>query len=281
MKSKSIEQAQSASLTVPKNLLRPFWITGAFALANAVLLTLQALSILARLPTTRWIPVAYHRIACRLIGVHVHVSGKPAADRPLLIVANHISWLDIPVIGCLLPVIFVAKQEIASLPVFGMIAKLGQSIFVDRQRKLHVKTVNHKMAQRLLGGDAVVLFAEGTSTNGEIVAPFHSALIGAAEYAIIMSNRACESVCIQPLSIAYLGKNREVAAFYGTKELLAHMAEVLRSGPVDVKVTWGDPIMCCEQDDRKEIAKTLEETVRQLALRPAEEDALSSLKVWA
>ena len=266
---------------MPKNLLRPFWITGAFALANVVLLTLQALSILARLPTTRWIPVTYHRVACRLFGVHVRVSGKPAADRPLLIVANHVSWLDIPAIGGLLPVIFVAKQEIASLPVFGMIAKLGQSIFVDRQRKLQVDAVNRKMAQRLLEGDAVVLFAEGTSTNGEIVAPFYSAHIGAAEHAIIMSNRTCESVCIQPLSIAYVGKNREVAAFYGNKELLSHMVEVLRSGPVDVKITWGDPIMCCEQDDRKEIARTLEGTVRQLRLGSTEGTAPSSLKVPA
>lgn len=266
---------------MPKNLLRPFLITSAFALANVVLLTLQALSILARLPTARWIPVAYHRVACRLIGVHVHVSGKPAADRPLLIVANHVSWLDIPAIGCLLPLTFVAKQEIASSPVFGMIAKLGQSIFVDRQRKLQVKTVNREMARRLLRGDAVVLFAEGTSTNGEIVAPFHSALIGAAEYAIIMSNRACELVCIQPLAIVYVGKNREVAAFYGKKRLGSHMVKVLRSGPVDVKVTWGDPIMCCEQDDRKEIARTLEETVRRLRLGSAEETAPSSLKVPA
>jgi 1-acyl-sn-glycerol-3-phosphate acyltransferase len=85
-------------------------------------------------PLRRRIPVFYHRTMCALLGVRVRVVGAAAKAHPLLIVANHVSWLDISVITSAAPVVFVAKREIASWPFFGLLAKLQRSVFVDRER---------------------------------------------------------------------------------------------------------------------------------------------------
>src|SRR6185369_17526448 len=98
---------------------------------------------------------------CRLVGVRVRTSGAAVEDRPLLIVANHSSWLDISIITSLAPVVFVAKSEIARWPFFGLLAKLQRSIFVGRDRRHKTAEVNAAIAQRLAEGDPVLLFGEG------------------------------------------------------------------------------------------------------------------------
>jgi 1-acyl-sn-glycerol-3-phosphate acyltransferase len=235
-----------------------------FAITSVLLVPLQALSIVMKWPIARWIPSLYFRILCRLMGVQIHVVGQRVVCHPLLIVSNHVSWLDIPVISSVAPVVFVAKQDIAHLPVFGALAKLGRSIFVDRRRRSHVKVVNHKIAQSLLEGDPVVLFAEGTSTDGNVVLPFRSALIGSVGQAIAVGGRDHKEICVQPLSITYVGDNRDSIALYGTMDLHRHVMQVLRNGNINVVLTWGEPIMHTERFDRKEMAKSLEATVRRL-----------------
>jgi 1-acyl-sn-glycerol-3-phosphate acyltransferase len=238
------------------------------ALVTVVLMPVQWLAVALKRPLRRRIPVFYHRFVCRLLGVSVRVSGTPVGDRPLLIVANHSSWLDISIITSLAPVVFVAKSEIARWPFFGLLAKLQRTVFVERNRRQKTGEVNAQIAQRLAEGDPVLLFGEGTAGDGNRVLPFRTALIGAARDAIASAGN--EKVWIQPLSIAYvsqqgiaLGRHlRPRAAWYGKMKLTDHIGKIVRTGAVDVCVTWGEPIPYDGAIDRKILARQLESAVR-------------------
>src|SRR6266571_3968335 len=116
-------------------MLRVVLVVAVVAVVTVVLMPVQWLSVVLKLPTRRWIPVVYHRMICALIGVRVHVVGARSTEYPLLVVSNHSSWLDIPVITAVAPVVFVAKREVASWPIFGLLAKLQRTVFVDRTRR--------------------------------------------------------------------------------------------------------------------------------------------------
>ena len=153
-------------------------------------------------------PVIFHRYVSRVLGIRRIVKGTPAMQRPLMLVANHVSWLDIIVLSAVMPVSFIAKSEVATWGVFGLFAKLQRSIFVDRERRTETQAVNATIAKRLMDGDTMVLFAEGTTGDGVRILPFRSALIGAARDIVLGGadgDEAARSVWLQPVSIAYTG----------------------------------------------------------------------------
>ena len=118
-----------------------------------------------------------------MFGLRIEVNGRLARDAPVLVLANHVSWLDISVIGSLGPLSFVAKSEVERWPVVGLFARLQRTVFIDRARRAHTAEVNATVARRLAGGDIIVLFPEGTSSDGNRVLPFRSSLVGAARAA--------------------------------------------------------------------------------------------------
>ena len=151
----------------------------------------------------RTIPQLYHRIVCRLIGVRIRQVGRRDGHGPVLILANHVSWLDICVISALAPVAFVAKSEVATWPLFGALAKLQRTIFIDRQARHRTGEATAEIGARLADGDAVVLFAEGTSSDGSRVLPFRSALVGAVHHAL--GDDAQPAIGVQPMAVTYTG----------------------------------------------------------------------------
>ena len=249
--------------------MRLIFVVAVFTLVTLPLMPLQWLAVVLKRPLRRRIPVFYHRFLCRLLGIRVRVSGTPVDGRPLLIVANHSSWLDITVITAQAPVVFVAKSEIANWPLFGLLAKLQRTVFVERDRRAKTAQVNATIAQRLAEGDPVVLFGEGTAGDGNRVLPFRTALIGAARDAIAAAGDG-RQIWIQPLSIAYVGQQgiplgrhlRPRAACYGKMRLFPHIGDVARSGAVNVTVTWGTPIAYTAEIDRKVLARDLEAAIR-------------------
>jgi 1-acyl-sn-glycerol-3-phosphate acyltransferase len=260
-------------------MIRAILVGAAMAMVTLVIPPVQWVAVTLRLPARRHIPVLYHRILCALIDVRVTVLGTRLNESPLLIVSNHVSLLDIPVIGSVAPVVFVAKQEIAGWPLFGWLAKLGRSVFVDRNQRCKTRDVNAEIGQRLAESDPVVLFGEGTSSDGNRVLPFRTALIGAARNALAASGNV-RRVWIQPLSIAYtslhgfpLGRqHRPIVAWYGDSALWQHLIGIVSRGAIDVVITWGEPIAFDETSDRKAVARALETSVRRyttLALRGA------------
>ncbi|WP_245454301.1 lysophospholipid acyltransferase family protein [Aquabacter cavernae] len=237
-------------------------------LATLIGIPLQWLSLKLGLPTRRWIPAVFHRIVLRLIGVRVRVHGAPAQGRPLLLLSNHSSWLDICVVGSLFPLFFVAKSEVEKWPVIGLLAALQRSVFVNRQRRSATGAVNREIAARLAQGDPVVLFAEGTSNDGNRILPFRSALVGAVREAFDGERQ----VLVQPMAVSYvrlqgmpMGRShRPVAAWTGDLELAPHLMEVLRQGAIDVDVTFGHARMLDADVDRKRVTRACEAEVRAL-----------------
>jgi 1-acyl-sn-glycerol-3-phosphate acyltransferase len=255
-------------------MIRSFLVLLAFAVLTLVLLPFQLIGIAFKLPLQRGVPYVYHRILCALIGIRVHEIGKRSPDSPLLILANHASWLDILVITSLTPAVFVAKKEVAGWPVFGWLAKLQRTVFIDRERRHRTGAATQEIAERLNGGDAVVLFAEGTSSDGNRILPFRSALIGAVHH-VIGSSTHHERVTVQPLSLAYVNLNglplgrtfRSRVAWYGDADLIPHLIGVCSAGAVDVVVSWGEPISYDMNADRKDIARVAEQAVRTMTAR--------------
>jgi lyso-ornithine lipid O-acyltransferase len=254
-------------------MLRALVSLGATVIVTLVLLPFQWLAVRKGWPLRWRIPTLFSGIVCRLLGVHVTMTGCPADTRPLLIVANHISWLDIVVISAVTPVVFVAKREVAGWPVVGLLARLQRTVFVDRTRPHRTHHVNGEIARRLTEGDPVVLFGEGTSSDGNRVLTFRSALIGSAR-AALADARNIKFVWVQPLSIAYtrmlgvpLGRrSRSDVAWYGEAPLWPHLWRVLTRGAIDVVVNWGEPIAYDASSDRKIVARRLETEVRTMTV---------------
>jgi 1-acyl-sn-glycerol-3-phosphate acyltransferase len=251
-------------------MLRLTYVFAVVGVVTLALLPFQAVAVWLELPLRRRIPTLFHRMVCAVLGIRVHQVGRRMHEHPLLIVANHSSWLDISVITAVAPVVFVAKQEVAGWPVIGLFAKLQRTVFVDRTRRHKTRDVNAEIARRLAGGDPVVLFGEGTSSDGNRVLPFRSALIGSARDALAEAEHTGR-VWIQPLSIAYthrrglpLSRNeRPRVAWYGKMSMAPHLAGLARGSGVDVTVMWGEPVAFDEQSDRKQVARALEAQVRR------------------
>jgi 1-acyl-sn-glycerol-3-phosphate acyltransferase len=267
-------------------MVRAFLSIGVIVVVTLVLLPFQWLAVRMGWPLRRRIPTFYHGVICRILGLRITTVGHRTGEHPLLIVANHTSWLDISVITAVAPVVFVAKREVATWPVVGLLARLQRSVFVDRTRRHKTRDVNSEIARRLADGDPVLLFGEGTSSDGNRVLAFRTALIGSARDALAEAEHV-RRVWIQPLSVAYtamlglpLGRrSRNNVAWYGGASLWPHLRRLVARGAVDVVVSWGEPIGYDEFSDRKSVARRLEGEVRTLtvaALRgrpvaPAEE----------
>jgi 1-acyl-sn-glycerol-3-phosphate acyltransferase len=249
-------------------LVRIVLVAAAFVLLTLTLLPVQLIalgvghSIMRRLP--RW----WHRMMCRIIGLKVVVYGDLSARRPLLIVSNHASWKDILVLGSVADVVFIAKSEVRDWPVFGWLARLQRSVFVERSQRGKTGAQISEVSQRLVAGEVVVLFPEGTTSDGNRVMPFKSSLFGAASAALPHAPDGV--VYIQPVAIAYVGihglpmgrYHRPVAAWPGDVALGPHLLGVLREGALEVDVVFGEVIAFDATADRKATARRAESQVR-------------------
>jgi 1-acyl-sn-glycerol-3-phosphate acyltransferase len=245
----------------------------------AARLSLQALFFLAATPLQSlamrfgwrlagWLPVLFHRLFLRLFGLRIAVEGRLAGGVPVLVLSNHVSWLDISVLGSLAPLSFVAKSEVGGWPVVGLFARLQRTVFIDRARRAHTAEVNAAVARRIAQGDIIVLFPEGTSSDGNRVLPFRSSLVGAARTALAEAGHPV--IHLQPLAITYTRRNglpltrreRPQIAWYGDMDLAPHLAGFLTGGPFEARVTFGEPIPFDAESDRKRATADAEKAVR-------------------
>src|SRR5258706_4480234 len=270
-------------------MIRVILIALAFIALTLVLLPFQLIGIAFNFRLQGSIPHLYHRGLCTLIGVRIREVGRRSTASPALILSNHVSWLDICVITALTPVVFVAKSEVGEWPLFGWLARLQRTIFINRQARHQTGAATREIADRLLGGDAVVLFAEGTSSDGIRVLPFRSSLVGAVHHALGNSTHHTH-VTVQPMSLAYVGFGgvpmgralRERVAWYGDADLVPHLLHVLASGAVDVIVSWGEATAYDMSADRKAIARDAERSVRRMttvALRATPPEQISAAPI--
>ena len=246
--------------------IRASIILGLFMLLTLPLMPVQALFIASGTPMRKYLPSWYHRVVCRLMQVRVHISGEPPSMEAALFVSNHISWLDIPVLSSITPLSFIAKQEVAGWPFVSWLAKLQRTVFVDRNRRASVKETANAVLERLNGGERVVLFAEGTSSDGNQVLPFKSSLFAAVEpNGDRESGHILQTVAIVYTRVYGLPMNRQqrpAIAWYGDMDMLSHAWGVLKGGPLDVQVRFGKPVSMAIVGDRKKLAEHAHQRVR-------------------
>jgi 1-acyl-sn-glycerol-3-phosphate acyltransferase len=253
-------------------MLRVILVAGFFFVSLPFMIAVQWL--LGRLNSKYWGPasVAYYRLLAKTLRIAITVNGAPVHGRPVLIASNHVSWVDIVVLAAISPMVFVAKREVASWPLIGAAAKVQKVVFVDRKRRQQTGEAVREIAQRLREGHPVVLFAEGTSDDGNHVLPFRSALIGAVEAAC--AEAGLGEILLQPMSICYTAQHgmamtmreRPIVAWYGDLDFFPHFTSFIRRGVVDVVVSFGQPIPAGACHDRKDITKALETAVRRMTV---------------
>lgn len=222
----------------------------------AIIFPCQLVSHVLRLPTRRYLPIILYRLVMRTADIRVRIHG-PVPARGSLIISNHVSWLDIVLIGSVMPVNFVAKADIAQWPLFGVLAKVARTIFIERERRSDAMKQRNAMQQRLAEGERVVLFPEGSTSDGTIVQPFKSALLSAAETKI-----RGKSVKVQPMTLAFselsgvpMGRRMRVEfAWIGHLNLVPHMLQVLCGDPLTVDLVFYPPTDLESAGGRKNLA---------------------------
>jgi len=249
-------------------MARALFIAAFFFTVTPILISVQWLLDALKLPGRGFIASNYYRVLRSLLRIRVQVNGTPVRGRAALLVSNHISWVDIVVIGSIAPVAFVAKREVRGWPLVGITAEMQRTIFVDRARRHQTADAVAEIVKRIESGVSVVLFAEGTSSDGNRVLPFRSALLGAVEEA---ASRGGGKIVIQPMSICYVGQHgmpmgrqhRPLVAWYGDLDFMPHIRTLIGQGAVDALVTYGEPLPADFAADRKAMTRQLERVVRR------------------
>jgi 1-acyl-sn-glycerol-3-phosphate acyltransferase len=227
-----------------------------YVLWTLPMMPLQGLAVLLRIrPLYRWLPVLYHRVVCLILGIRVEVYGQPSRATPTLFVGNHVSYLDVEVISSILPVSFIAKSEVATWPFFGWLAKLQRTVFIERKRRA-TRVGRDGIQSRLDAGDDLVLFPEGTSSDGTRVLPFRSSMLGATQM-----RHGRDPVPVQPFTIAYARLDgipvgrlcRPFFTWYGDMELAPHLWSMVALGEVVAVVVFHDVVDIDRLGDRKKL----------------------------
>ncbi|MEO1719572.1 MAG: lysophospholipid acyltransferase family protein, partial [Pseudomonadota bacterium] len=232
----------------------------------------------------RTFPHWYHKRVCGLMGIRIKIAGKIDRRQPTLYVSNHVSWLDIVVLSAVAPVSFVAKKEVSTWPGVSWLANLQRTVFVDRERRQQIGRTAGEISERLAAGDSIVLFAEGTSSDGNRVLPFRSSLFASAlpkpktqpDEALARSRPGASGPEVrQPIvrcialtytrlhGVALSRSQRSHIGWYGDMEMVDHAWALLKSGPIDAVVAVGDAIPLGSETNRKTLARDTEALIRR------------------
>nr|WP_298796313.1 lysophospholipid acyltransferase family protein [uncultured Acetobacter sp.] len=216
----------------------------------------------------RWTRVIWG-VLCKLLGLRIRVIGKRAGtvggararargERPVIYISNHSTWLDVLVLGTLLPSVFVAKGDIEKWPVMGLVSKIGRTIFVSRQRSTTGRE-RDLMIRRMVEGDNLILFPEGTSSDGSRVLPFMSAFFAIAKLPRLRNGEKSQlpivyapgmSPIIQPVSVVYdkleglpvARLRRPIFAWYGDMDLGPHVWQLVQWQRSQATVILHEPL---------------------------------------
>ncbi|QQG35142.1 MAG: 1-acyl-sn-glycerol-3-phosphate acyltransferase [Micavibrio aeruginosavorus] len=212
--------------------------------------------------TTPWL---WHKGVCRLFGLTVQIEGAPHTGSQVIFVCNHMSYLDIPVIGSVLKASFVAKSEVASWPVFGFLSKLQQTAFISRS-KTTLGNDKNALETMLKDGRSMIIFPEGTSTDGRSVVPFKSSLFSIA----LSEDALAQDIWLQPMTLCLIAvdrqnpedqKIRDLYAWHGEMDLAPHLSAFTRTRGATIKITFHPPIQARALPDRKKLAQICHEHV--------------------
>lgn len=238
-------------------------LTGVAAITGA-LLPAAIMTDMLHAPAARRFPPLWHRAVAHCLGMKTRVSGTPVSGS-VLYVSNHMSWLDIVVLGSRLGGSFVAKSEVAGMPVVNYLASLQQTLYVERARRANALQQTNTIRERLRAGGNVILFPEGTSTDGVRVLPFKSTLFSA------LDGDGTDDFRVQPISLAYthlnnlpLTRQRMLdIAWIGDMDFGPHVLDCMRLGRIGATIHCHPPVRRGDFTDRKMLARYCHSTVAE------------------
>jgi 1-acyl-sn-glycerol-3-phosphate acyltransferase len=197
------------------------------------------------------------------LSIELRVVGAPAPAGPLLLVANHVSWVDILALHSVCPCRFVAKADVERWPLVGILVTGGGTLYVKRESRRDAMRVVHRMAQALKDGDILAVFPEGTTSDGSSVLPFHSGLIQAA----ISADAPVQPVAMQIVD-RRSGRPSLAASYMGDESLAGSVWQTLRARELCAVVTFGAPERAAGRD-RRAWAKDLQNEIAVMRSREA------------
>jgi 1-acyl-sn-glycerol-3-phosphate acyltransferase len=201
-------------------------------------------------------PPFFHAAFARVLGVRVRQVGTPLQGRGVVHVSNHLSYLDVQVLGRVLRTRFVAKEDVRAWPLFGLLSRLQQTVFISRARH-RAGEVGDALSQALAGEHGLLLFPEGTTSDGSAVLPFKSSVFAPL---LVVPGVVLQPVRIELLSVDGVGiaegGERDLYAYYGDATLVPHLWKFMRGSGAEVQVRFLEPIALGPQDERKALART-------------------------
>ena len=211
----------------------------------------------------KWLPVIFHKLLIWLLSVQIEFEGEiNKSNNCNLYISNHISYLDIPILGSNYPLRFVAKSEVEVWPLFGFLAKLARTIFISRNRfdSLNQKS---KIFKSLSSDEKVFIFPEGTTSDGNRVLDFKSSSFSALEG---------KNLIIQPIVILYSELNgipinrwlRPVIAWYGDMDLKPHLSALVNLRSIRARLIYLDKVNAKNFSSRKNLSKHLENEIKKV-----------------
>lgn len=211
----------------------------------------------------KWLPVIFHKLLIWLLSVQIEFEGEiNKSNNCNLYISNHISYLDIPILGSNYPLRFVAKSEVEVWPLFGFLAKLARTIFISRNRfdSLNQKS---KIFKSLSSDEKVFIFPEGTTSDGNRVLDFKSSSFSALEG---------KNLIIQPIVILYSELNgipinrwlRPVIAWYGDMDLKPHLSALVNLRSIRARLIYLDKVNAKNFSSRKNLCKHLENKIKKV-----------------
>ena len=234
-----------------------------FGLSALVTFIIQrTLLLFTKGPIVLWYPRYYHAFLCWVFGIKVIVEGEPLKAHNVVYAGNHISYLDIEVVGSLINGCFIAKEDIESWPILGAMGKLQRTIFISRNPKnapIEIK----QMEDRLKEGLPLIIFPEGTSSIGKEVLPFKS-----SAFEIFLK----QNIYIQPFTVSLMSvdektqltdADRDLYAWYGDMDFEPHFWLFSKLKGATIKVSFQKPITTNCYKNRKELCTDVYNAVRE------------------
>ena len=202
-----------------------------------------------------YLPIWFHRGLARALGLRIRTYGLPARRRGVLFVCNHVSWADVPVLGARINASFIAKSEVENWGPLGWFASFAHTVYVARERRSSAAAQRNEIAERLNNGGSLILFPEGTNSDGTGVLPFKSALFSVVN--------EVPGLIIQPVTLAYTRINGLPVtrqhlpdlAWVGDTELGPHALSFMGLGRVTAEILFHDPVDPSDYPDRKALAR--------------------------
>lgn len=215
------------------------------------------------------LPRLWHFLCCKVFGIKVRVVGQPAQNRQVMYMANHISYLDIPVLGSVIKGSFVAKQDVEGWALFGFLSKLQQTAFISRDRAA-AKRAQADLDAMLTQGKDLIIFPEGTSTDGRDVFPFKSSL-----FSLVLGSKA-QDLVVQPVTVSVVSadgrdltpeSSQEDVDIYAwhlnmETELDEHLLAFAKTRGAEIEVRFHEPLEASAYTDRKLLAKDCHAAVK-------------------